>query len=197
MAWKIEGTYLGPCSCKVSCPCELGELEADRGWCSGILAFDVRSGSVDGVDVGGTRTVLIGDWPSGFLAGNGKGVLYFDDTTSAEQVAALESVYWGKKGGVFDVLGGLVVEWLPSQKAPISFSYKDGDGEVSVGDVGTGTFSQLRGATGEPTRVLHGAAAFRDEVFLGKGTGSRFHPPGMRDWESGGHSERAEFDWSA
>src|SRR5437867_2345044 len=72
MAWQISGTGLGPCSCKVSCPCELGELVADQGWCSGVFAFDLRSGNVDGVDVSGTKVVFVGDWPSGFLSGNGK-----------------------------------------------------------------------------------------------------------------------------
>jgi hypothetical protein len=196
MAWQITGTAIGPCSCKVSCPCELGELVGDQGWCSGVFAFDLRSGNIDGVDVGGTKVVFIGDWPSGFLSGNGKARLVCDDAVSADQQSALESVLSGQKGGVFEVMSTLVSENLPTLKAPIRFRQSDSDIEVSVGDFGTGKYTPLRAQTGEITRLLHGAAAFRDDVQLGKGTGTRFSPPGMRSWESGGHSELLEFDWS-
>ena len=76
MAWRITGTYYAPCSCNVGCPCTLGELEADRGWCSGTLVFDIQGGNVDGTNVGGTKVAVVGDWPSGFLAGNGTSRLY-------------------------------------------------------------------------------------------------------------------------
>ena len=191
MAWQINGTYVGPCSCRVSCPCELGELVADQGWCSGILALDIRSGSVDGVDVGGTKVVFIGDWPSGFLAGNGTGRLVCDAAMSDAQQSALEGVMSGQKGGVFEVLSSLVPQSLPTLRAPIAFSRNGENVEVSVGDIGVGTYSPLKSQTGETTRLLHGAAAFREDVFLGKGTGSRFSPPDMRSWEGGGHSELA------
>ena len=42
-----------------------------------------------------------------------------------------------------------------------------------------------------------GAAAFRDNVILARDAGSSWKDPEMRAWESGGHSEQADFDWSA
>jgi hypothetical protein len=53
-------------------------MEGDRGWCSGALVFDIRSGEVDGTDVSDTKVVLAADFPSGYFAGNGTGRLYFD-----------------------------------------------------------------------------------------------------------------------
>jgi len=196
MAWQISGSAIGPCSCKVSCPCELGELVGDQGWCSGVFAFDFTSGDIDGVDVGGTKVVFIGDWPSGFLSGNGKARLVCDTAVTAEQQAALEAVLSGSKGGVFEVIATLVSENLATIKAPVSFNRDGDDVRVTVGDFGTATYTPLRTQTGERTRLLHGAAAFRDDVLLGKGTGTTFRPPDMRSWESGGHSELLEFDWS-
>ena len=67
MAWRITETYYAPCSCNVGCPCTLGKLEGDRGWCSGTLVFDIH---------GGTKVALVADWPRGFLAGNGTSRLY-------------------------------------------------------------------------------------------------------------------------
>ncbi|MBV9453252.1 MAG: DUF1326 domain-containing protein [Rubrobacter sp.] len=44
--------------------------------------YDIQSGEIDGVDVSGTKVALVADWPSGFLAGNGTGRLYFDPSGS-------------------------------------------------------------------------------------------------------------------
>ncbi len=198
MAWRITGTYYAPCSCNVGCPCILGEMEGDRGWCSGALIFDIQGGNVDGTDVGGTKVAFVGDWPSGFLAGNGTGRIYFDPEVSQEQRSALESVLSGQQGGVFEILSSLVVDVLPTRETPIEIQT---DGEettrIRVGDFGAFVVQPLRGPEGDFTRLLHGAAAFRDDIILARGTGSRFHDPEMREWESGGHAERGDFDWSA
>ena len=92
MAWHITGTDLGPCSCDLGCPCILGAMEGDRGWCSAVRLYDIRSVDIDGVDVSGTRVALVADWPSGFLDGSGTGRLCFDPSVSQEQRDALESL---------------------------------------------------------------------------------------------------------
>lgn len=196
MPWQISGTYYAPCSCNVGCPCTLGEMQGDRGWCSGTLAFDIRSGRVDGTDVSNTRVVLAADWPSGFLAGNGTGRLYFDEGTPQERRTALEPVLMGQRGGVLEAVSSLVPTWLPARTAPIRVETGDEKTRIVVGDYGEVVTEPLKGATGERTRLLHAAAAFRDDIFLGRGTGTRWRDPDLRQWESGGHSEYADFDWS-
>ena len=196
MAWQIRGRYLAPCSCDVGCPCLFGELDADRGWCSGTVALDIQSGEVDGVQVSGTKAVLIADWQRGFLAGDGTGRLYLDAGVSDEQQGVLEPVLSGQRGGVFEGVAGLISNFLPTNRAAITFSDNGDDVHFTVEGVGEGVFTPLRGPAGDATRVLHGAAAFREDTVLGKGTGTRFHHPDLRERESGGHSESAEFDWS-
>lgn len=90
-----------------------------RGWCSGALILDIQGGNVDGTDVGGTKVAFVGDWPSGFLAGNGTGRIYFDPEVSQEQRSALESVLSGQQGGVFEILSSLIVDVLPTRETPI------------------------------------------------------------------------------
>ena len=197
MAWRITGTYWGPCSCKVSCPCELGEPEGDQGWCSGVLAFEITRGSVDGVDVSGTKAVFDGDWPRGFISGDGIGRLYFDPSASQEQRAALEAVLSGQRGGVFEAIAALVTKTLPSKEAPINIEKGKEETRIKVGDIGELVSKPLRGATGEVTKLLHGAFTFREEIILARGTGSRWRDPEMRPWARGGHPEQADFDWSA
>jgi hypothetical protein len=196
MAWHITGNYMAPCSCHVACPCLFGELDGDQGWCSGVLAFDIASGDVDGVDVGGTKVALIGDWPRGFLAGDGTGRVYFDKGVSAERRQALEPVLQGRAGGTLEALSQLIPNWLPSDEADVELEFGADEVKIGVSGVGSDTSQVLKGPNGDPTKVLHGAAAFREETTLGKSGGGSFKPQGMREWSTGGHSEFADFDWS-
>ena len=197
MTWRMTGTYYAPCSCKVSCPCELGEMEADQGWCSGSIAFQIDKGNVDGLDISGTKVVLVGDWPKAFIAGNGVGLLYFDRGTPEKTRVALEKVLSGKMGGVWEPVGALIPTIKPSKEAAITIK-KDGETtRITVAGFGDLVSTPLKGATGQPTRLLHGAATFRDDITLARGTGSSWHDPDMRAWSSGGHSEECAFDWSA
>ena len=197
MAWHITGIDLGPCSCDIGCPCILGEMEGDRGWCSAVRLYDIHSGEVDGIDVSGTKVALVADWSSGFLAGNGTGRLYFDPSVSQEQRDALQPVITGQRGGVFEVIGSLIPNFLPSKEAPIDIEAGDEQTRATVGDVGELVVTPLVGPQGNVTRLLHGAATFRDDIVLADGRGTRFHDPEMREWESGGHGEQIEFHWSA
>jgi hypothetical protein len=196
MAWQITGTYYAPCSCKVGCPCTLGEPDGDQGWCSGVILLDIRSGNVDGTDVSGSRIALVADWPRGFVSGDGTGRLYFDAGLSQERRAALEPVLTGQRGGVLEAIGGLIPTFLPPKEAPIRIQAQDDQTRATVGDVGAVVVKPLRGPTGEPTRLQNGAFAFRDHITLGNGLGTYFHDPEMRAWASAGHGEVEEFDWS-
>ncbi len=196
MAWRLTGTYYHPCSCNVGCPCKLGEMEGDRGWCSHAFVFDVRSGEVDGTDVSGTRVAMATDFPSGSLAGNGTGRLYFDSDTPQERRSALESVMSGRQGGIFEVLGGLVPEFRPSREAPITLLAGEEATRAKVGDFGAIVVAPLRDPEGNITTVRHAAGAIVEDTVLAKGTGSSGRDPEMREWTKGGHAEQGDFNWS-
>lgn len=196
MAWHIKGTYYAPCSCKVGCPCILGEMEGDQGWCSGGQWVEIDSGEIDGVVVSGTRLAWVADWPKGFLGGQGTGRVYFDPSVLPEQRNALEALFKGQRGGVYEVVGQLVTQWLPTQEVPIDIKTTADETRITMGDIGTAIAKPLRGANGEITRLLHGAAAFRDNIGLANGRGTYWRDPEMRQWESLGHAEITEFDWS-
>jgi hypothetical protein len=38
--------------------------------------------------------------------------------------------------------------------------------------------------------------AFTEPTILARGDGTSFHDPDLRDWESLGHGEQGEFEWS-
>ena len=196
MAWHLTGTLYNPCSCKIGCPCALGEMDGDQGWCSAALIVDVQRGNVDEVDVSGQRVAMVADWPRGFLAGQGTGRLYFDPGTSNAQRAALESVISGQRGGTPAVLASLLTQVLPSREAPIQLQSTPEETRITVGDFGAAVVAPLRNEQGEVTRLMHGITAIRDNVIWGKGTGTHWRDPELRQWESAGHGEQSELDWS-
>jgi hypothetical protein len=180
----------------VGCPCALGEIEADNGWCSGALAFNIKSGKIDGTDVSGAKVVFIADWPQGFLGGNGVGRMYFDQALSEKQRDLLGEVLGGKRGGVFGMIATLITSVLPSKEAAIDVQVNGDETTITCGNFGKLQVKPLRGANGQPTRLLNAAASFREDVTLGKGTGSHWQDPDLKKWQSGGHAELSEFDWS-
>ncbi len=197
MAHRIEGTYYTPCSCDVGCPCIFGAPDGDRGWCSGALLMDIRAGEAGGVDVAGARAVLAADWPRGFVSGGGTARVYFDTAVSDEQRAALEPVIQGNDGGTLAGIGAAIDNWLPSEQAAIDLQEEDGGIRYTLGDVGVAVSKPLRDPDGAITVVRNLPVAFVEDTVLARGDGTRFSPPDMREWESGGHSEQGDFVWSS
>ncbi len=196
MGYHLTGVAYNPCTCKVGCPCVLGELEADRGYCYAIVGLDIKTGAVDNVNVGGTKAAMVVDFPKGFLQGNGTARLYFDSAVTKPQQDALLPVLGGKRGGIWEVFASLIPNILGVETAPIKIEGDAKGGKFSVGNIAGFEFQVLKGASGEPTRVLHGAATFRDNVFFGKCT-SWAKATGLHDWKNeGGHIDTSEFDMS-
>ena len=64
MSWNLTGTYFETCSCDVICPCTASLSHgATHDRCRVVLVFNVKSGEVDGTDVGGV-TVAASASPS-------------------------------------------------------------------------------------------------------------------------------------
>src|SRR5688500_5674614 len=71
MAWKLDGQYFENCSCDVPCPCTVSlDRPADRERCNAFLVFEIESGEVDGVDVGGLSVAAMVDSPQVMSEGN-------------------------------------------------------------------------------------------------------------------------------
>lgn len=85
--------------------------------------YEIKQGAIDGLDVSGCNAVLAAEWPGNFFGGNGTARLYLDAKASEEQRQALEAVFSGKKGGLFEgLLGAVISRWLPAKTAPIEIN---------------------------------------------------------------------------
>jgi hypothetical protein len=194
----MAGQWLESCSCKMMCRCVFGPAEPDEGWCSGSWAFDIERGTSDGVDLGGTRALLLVEFPADPTAGNGLGRVYVDERASPEQRRELGAIFTGQRGGNWEALQGVFASLLPTETARIDIQSGDTT-TVTVANVGVTTLQAVRAPDGKQATMtsaplMHG---FLESMDLAMSTGSCWADPLMRAWEGGGHGVTARFNWSA
>jgi len=156
-SYAVEGRLLEVCTCKVLCPCWVGEDPDRDGTCDAILGWYVDHGTVYGVDVSDRCLCLSVHIPGNALAGNWKAAMLVDDRCTDEQQCSLLDVFTGRLGGPIADLASLVGEVVAVERVPIAFDVVDGKGHIRVGDVAEARFAPFLGATGLNT-TLHDTA---------------------------------------
>jgi hypothetical protein len=157
MGYKVEGRLLEVCTCKVLCPCWIGE-DPDGGVCDSIVAYHVDRGKVNGVDVSGRTLALVVHIPGNVLKGSWKALVTVDDGASPEQQSALLDVWTGKLGGPIKDLAGLITEVVGVERVPITFEVNEGKGTLRIGansarPLAAAELANYQGATGLPTTL--------------------------------------------
>jgi hypothetical protein len=200
MAWKLEGTYFESCSCEVPCPCTVSfSLGADYDRCEVLLAFNVESGEVDGVDVSGRTAAIVADAPKVMTDGDWKMGLILDDEATDEQAEKLGAVFSGQLGGPMGALAPLIGEILGSERASIEYAndglrhrIRVGDGiDIEVEDV-----VPFGVETGEPaklTGVFHPAAS---TLTIARAERSKISAFGLSFSNEGRSAFSAPFAWA-
>jgi hypothetical protein len=150
--YQLEGSLLEVCSCNTLCPCWIGE-EPDNGTCDTVIAYNLMSGKIRGIDVSGLSIVNVGHIPGNVLDGNWRIAIYVDDRASDEQMEALLDAFGGKLGGPLADLAGLVGEIVAVERAPISHTIVDGAGTLNVGDKVDCAMHPYRGPDGSITTL--------------------------------------------
>jgi hypothetical protein len=135
MSWNLEGSYVETCSCDMICPCNASFSHgATNDYCRVVLAFDIRTGEIDGVDVGGRRIAAIAETPKVMTDGNWRLGVFVDEQASDEQFEKLVAVFGGQLGGPMAALTPLVGEMLGVERAPIEIDHDGLRHAVRVGD---------------------------------------------------------------
>jgi hypothetical protein len=153
MAYNLEGRLLEVCTCKILCPCWVGE-DPDFGTCDGVLAWHMDKGSIDGVDVAGRTFVILAHIPGNILKGNWRVRVYVDDGASDDQKNALLKVWTGQAGGPIADLAKLDGSVDAVEQVPITFDIQGANGTLKVGQAIGATLAPFQGATGKPTAML-------------------------------------------
>jgi hypothetical protein len=99
-----------------------------------VLAFQIRAGEIDGMDVGGLNVAAIADTPKVMTDGNWRLGMFIDERASDDQAEKLSAVFTGQLGGPMGALAPLVGDVLGIERAAIEI---DDDGllhRVRVGE---------------------------------------------------------------
>jgi hypothetical protein len=199
MAWNLEGTYFESCSCETPCPCVVSmSLGADLDYCRLVLAFNVTSGDVDGVDVGGTAAAMVVDAPKVMTDGGWKVGLYVSEGASDEQVDALGKVFSGQLGGPPAALGPLLGEFLGVERAPLDINeegllhaLKIGDAvDIEIEDIVP--FGSESGQPAQLTNIFHPAGS---TLTISKATRATVNAFGI-EYEGRAGFSKSDFAWA-
>ena len=155
MAYTLEGRLLEVCTCKVLCPCWVGE-DPDFGTCDGTLCWRFDKGNVDGVDVSGLTFAVLAHIPGNILQGNWRVVAFVDENATSDQEQAILDVFTGKKGGPVADLAQLIGEVAAVERVPFIFEVEKGNGRLRIGSSVTADLESYRGAGDIPTALSEG-----------------------------------------
>jgi hypothetical protein len=152
VGYKLEGDLLEVCDCKVLCPCWIGE-DPDNGTCESALAYHIRAGTIDGVDVSGLNVASAVRIPGNILNGNLSRRLFIDERATDAQAEAIIDALTGRKGGPLADLAALIGEELEAKRAAITFELAEGKGTLRVGDQVEAIMEPYRGPSGAVTTL--------------------------------------------
>ena len=103
MSWWIRGTYFESCNCDAICPCRRVDGvpggRSTHGVCMGVLSWLVEEGAAAGTDLAGLPVALALRYSDDELGSPWTWILYLEARASAEQRAALEDIFSGRRGG--------------------------------------------------------------------------------------------------
>ncbi len=159
--WEIHGKEIGNCNCAFGCPCEFNALPT-YGGCEAALAYEIHSGNYGDVSLHGLRSALVVIWPGAIHEGDGRMQIIIDESASAEQRAALQSIMTG--GDTDDVA---TMWWVFSAMCPTKLVtlYKAIELEIDVDNrVGRAVVPGIFELVAEPIRNPVTGAAHRIRI---------------------------------
>jgi hypothetical protein len=193
MSFELAGRCVGHCDCTQICPCAVDEPPTGpHGQCHGLIVMNITDGALDDTDLSGTKVVLSYSSPGKISDGGLRLGLVIDNAVSGEQAVALERIFSGKAGGMFEAFAGLTDKWLGVERAAIKFADSD-EPQAIIGRTKV-HFIAFRGEDGTVTTARNAAFGFAPEFTIGKSSG-RSGVLGQ-SFEAN-YAEAAQFKWAS
>jgi hypothetical protein len=162
------------------------------------MAFQLTSGEVNGVDVGGATLAVVGDTPGQMSDGGWRLGMFFDADTSEEQREALIAVFSGQLGGPPAILAPLVGEMLGVEVAPIRYEENGRLHSVSIGEKVDIEVEEFAGVQEGEVMELHNSMHPAGPILsLAQATRSRVSAFGIDMAAVGKNGHAAAFSWAA
>ena len=144
--WWAKGLIFENCNCQLVCP---GHMHFDQlcthERCLGYWAIRVDAGEFGPASLAGLRAVIAFDAPQHMISGNWTEVILIDETATAEQRTALETILSGRAGGPWEVLARFVGRWLETRYLPVEFSGDEATNAVTIPGLLTSVVTRIRG----------------------------------------------------
>ena len=130
-SWKLILEHLIGCNCDWGCPCNY-ESRPTPGYCEGLVAWKVVDGSIDGVGMSGGKWATAIKWPGAIHEGNGRAVVFIDESATADQKPLLEALATGKAGGPLRFFMGTCTAGIEVRTGKITWHFEGKRSSVSV-----------------------------------------------------------------
>jgi hypothetical protein len=159
MGYRMVGRFLEACDCYVPCPCWFDD-NPDEGECTGVVAWQVENGEVDGVDVTGLSVVSVSQH-GGHRGRSGqmRVALLVDDAADDTQFAALSQAFTGALGGPLGDLARMTGTLAAVERASVSLVADNDDARVDAPGRLSVRSKVVRGSTGRPITIGDGLLA--------------------------------------
>jgi hypothetical protein len=182
------------------CPCNLSlDHGATYNFCRVSLVFDIREGTVEGVDVSERTVAAIADTPKVMTEGGWRLGMFVDDRATDEQFEKLVADFGGQLGGPMAALTPLVGEMLGVERAPIEVRHDGLRHSVRVGDAIDFEVEDIVPfgvETGQPVRFSGMFHPVGSDLTMAEARRSRIDAFGIR-YEGKTGLSTSRFSWSA
>jgi hypothetical protein len=200
MSWNLSGSYFETCSCDVICPCTASlSLGATYDHCRVVLVFAIKSGEVEGTDVGGVTVAAVAETPKVMSDGNWRLGVVIDADASDEQAEKLGGVFSGALGGPMEALGPLVGENLGVERQQIEVREDGLTHSVRIGvevDFEIEDVVPFGVESGEPAKITGIFHPIGSELTVSRATRSSINAFGIQYEGKSGFSS-SELAWAA
>lgn len=152
--WKAE--YLETCNCDYGCPCNWTSIPTD-GTCQAINAWEIKEGASGDVRLDGLGVALFSRWPNPIHEGNGRGVLYIDESADAGQREALARIGRGEAGpgGPFEIFNSTYVDRASVVHGPFALERSGKEASLKLGDLAHAEWEPIRSAMDNSPADVH------------------------------------------
>ena len=195
--WTISGDYFESCNCDLVCAC-LIQAPPPRGRCDAALAFHIDAGTYGQTSLNGLNTVFIGSFPGPgrMRDGNWTAAVYVDETASADQQAALSSIFSGQAGGPMQMVFLLVSNFLGVKTTPITYELDGNARRLTIPEILEIDIEAVTGRDGtEPLWATNAAHPVSSKLALAQSNAYRYADHNLVWDMSGTNGHFAPFSW--
>lgn len=141
--WNLDGYYVMGCNCDYGCPCNFN-ARPTTGNCEGLMGLVVEKGSYGDIDISGTAGAAMVWWPAAIHEGNGRTIIFVDESSGKEKGEALGKILSGEAGGPMGIFRNTWANIEGPHLAKVTANVAGQDSSISVEGVGSIAFDSIK-----------------------------------------------------